>query len=156
MLVDLGRNDLGRVCKPGSVHVNELMVIERYSHVMHIVSDVTGTIRPDCDAFDLFRACHPAGTVSGAPKVRAMQIIDELESTRRGSYAGSVGLFSRNGDLDTCIAIRTVYIKDGRAYVQAGSGLVYDSQPDNEYRECRNKAQAALTAIRVAQGGLEG
>jgi anthranilate synthase component 1 len=154
MLVDLGRNDLGRVCEFGSVVVNELMVIERYSHVMHIVSDVTGTLCADKNAFDLFRACHPAGTVSGAPKVRAMQIIDELEPNRRGSYAGSVGFFSHNGDLDTCIAIRTIYIKDGVAHVQAGGGVVYDSVPEKEYEESRNKAKAALRAIEMAQEGL--
>jgi len=154
MLVDLGRNDLGRVCEYGSVTVNELMVIERYSHVMHIVSDVTGILAEDKDAFDLFRACHPAGTVSGAPKVRAMQIIDELEPTRRGSYAGSVGFFSHNGDLDTCIAIRTIYIKDGVAHVQAGGGVVYDSVPEKEYVESCNKAKASLRAIEMAQQGL--
>jgi anthranilate synthase component 1 len=154
MLVDLGRNDLGRVCEYGSVRVNELMVIERYSHVMHIVSDVTGTLASDKDAFDLFRATHPAGTVSGAPKVRAMQIIDELEPTRRGSYAGAVGMFSHTGDLDTCIAIRTIYLKDGFAYVQAGGGVVYDSVPAKEYEESCNKAKAALRAIETAQRGL--
>ena len=154
MLVDLGRNDLGRVCEYGSVRVNELMVIERYSHVMHIVSDVTGTLSQEKDAFDLFRATHPAGTVSGAPKVRAMQIIDELEPTRRGSYAGAVGMFSHTGDLDTCIAIRTIYLKDGFAYVQAGGGVVYDSVPAKEYEESRNKAKAALRAIETAQRGL--
>ncbi len=155
MLVDLGRNDLGRVCEYGSVKVNELMVIERYSHVMHIVSDVTGTLDSSHDAFDLFRACHPAGTVSGAPKVRAMQIIDELEPTRRGTYAGSIGFFSNTGDLDTCIAIRTIFLKDGTAYVQAGGGVVYDSIPANEYEESRNKAKAALRAIEIAQKGLD-
>jgi anthranilate synthase component 1 len=154
MLVDLGRNDLGRVCEYGSVVVNELMVIERYSHVMHIVSDVTGILAADKNSFDLFRACHPAGTVSGAPKVRAMQIIDELEPTRRGSYAGSVGFFSHNGDLDTCIAIRTIYIKDGTAHIQAGGGVVYDSVPEKEYEESKNKAKAALSAIEMAQRGL--
>ena len=154
MLVDLGRNDLGRVCEYGSVTVNELMVIERYSHVMHIVSDVTGTLSEDKDSFDLFRACHPAGTVSGAPKVRAMEIIDELEPTRRGSYAGSVAFFSHSGDLDSCIAIRTIYIKDGIAHVQAGGGVVYDSVPEKEYQESRNKAKAALAAIAMAQQGL--
>ncbi len=155
MLVDLGRNDLGRVCEYGSVRVNELMVVERYSHVMHIVSDVTGTLSADRDAYDLFRACHPAGTVSGAPKIRAMQIIDELEPTRRGSYAGAVGFLSHTGDLDTCIAIRTIYLKDGRAYVQAGGGVVYDSDPTKEYVESGNKARAALKAIEVAQRGLD-
>jgi len=154
MLVDLGRNDLGRVCDYGSVKVNELMVIERYSHVMHIVSDVTGRLMPEKTAFDLFRACHPAGTVSGAPKVRAMQIIDELEPTRRGTYAGSVGFFSHSGDMDTCIAIRTVLLKTGRAYVQAGGGVVYDSVASKEYEESRNKAKAALRAIEMAQKGL--
>ena len=154
MLVDLGRNDLGRVCEYGSVTVNELMVIERYSHVMHIVSDVTGTLAEDRDSFDLFRACHPAGTVSGAPKVRAMEIIDELEPTRRGSYAGSVAFFSHSGDLDSCIAIRTIYIQDGVAHVQAGGGVVYDSIPEKEFEESRNKAKAALKAIEMAQKGL--
>ncbi len=154
MLVDLGRNDLGRVCQTGTVRVNELMVIERYSHVMHIVSDVTGKLRPELDAYSLFRATHPAGTVSGAPKVRAMGIIDELEPTRRGSYAGAVGMFSHTGDLDTCIALRTILLKDGKAYVQAGGGVVYDSDPTLEYNESRNKAKAALRAIEVAQRGL--
>ena len=154
MLVDLGRNDLGRVCEYGSVQVNDLMVIERYSHVMHIVSDVTGTLAEGQTAFDLFRACHPAGTVSGAPKVRAMQIIDELEPTRRGSYAGSVGFFSHSGDLDSCIAIRTIYLKDGVAHIQAGGGVVYDSVPEKEYVESCNKAKAALRAIEMAQKGL--
>ncbi len=154
MLVDLGRNDLGRVCKTGTVRVNQLMVIEKYSHVMHIVSDVTGELRDDLDAYGLFRAVHPAGTVSGAPKVRAMQIIDELEPTRRGSYAGAVGFFSHTGDLDTCIALRTILLKDGKAYVQAGGGVVYDSKETLEYEESRNKAAAALRAIERAQRGL--
>ncbi len=154
MLVDLGRNDLGRVSSYGSVAVNELMVIERYSHVMHIVSDVTGTLPSDKDAFDLMRACFPAGTVSGAPKVRAMQIIDQLEPTRRGPYAGSVGFFSANGDMDTCIAIRTILLKDGMAHVQAGAGIVYDSVPSKEFEETGNKARAALKAIEMAQRGL--
>jgi anthranilate synthase component 1 len=155
MLVDLGRNDLGRVCEYGSVRVNDLMVIERYSHVMHIVSDVTGTLSKDKSAFDLFRACHPAGTVSGAPKVRAMQIIDEVEPVRRGLYAGAVGAFSYTGGLDTCIAIRTILIKDGMAYVQAGGGVVYDSVAELEYQESLNKARAALRAIELAQRGLQ-
>jgi anthranilate synthase component 1 len=154
MLVDLGRNDLGRVCEYGTVKVNELMVIEKYSHVMHIVSDVTGTLKKGMTGFDLFRACHPAGTVTGAPKVRAMQIIDELEPTRRGSYAGSVGFVSHTGDLDTCIVLRTIYLKDGIAYVQAGGGVVYDSTPTNEYVESCNKAKASLKAIEMAQRGL--
>ncbi|MEA2553160.1 MAG: anthranilate synthase component [Fimbriimonadaceae bacterium] len=154
MLVDLGRNDLGRVCTYGSITVNELMVIERYSHVMHIVSDVTGELPADKTAFDLLRATFPAGTVSGAPKVRAMQIIDELEPTRRGPYAGSVGFFSATGDMDMCITIRTILMKDGKAYVQAGAGIVYDSDPEKEYEECLNKARASLAAIDAAQRGL--
>lgn len=154
MLVDLGRNDLGRVCEYGSVKVNELMVIERYSHVMHIVSDVTGTLTADKDAYDLFRATHPAGTVTGAPKVRAMEIIDELEQTRRGSYAGGVGFFSHSGDLDTCIALRTILLKDGLAHVQAGGGVTYDSDPTKEYEESLNKAKSSLKAIEMAQRGL--
>ena len=154
MLVDLGRNDLGRVCGYGSGPVNELMVLERYSHVMHIVSDVTGELAEGKDAYDLFRACHPAGTVSGAPKVRAMEIIDELEPNRRGSYAGSVGVISHNGDLDTCIAIRTIYLQGGRAYFQAGGGVVYDSVPEKEYVESCNKSMASRRAIERAQKGL--
>jgi anthranilate synthase component I len=153
MLVDLGRNDLGRVCEYGSVRVNELMTIERYSHVMHIVSDVTGTLPPERNALDLLRACFPAGTVTGAPKVRAMQIIDEIEPTRRGAYAGAIGFLSHTGDMDTCIAIRTILIKGGKAYVQAGAGVVHDSDPAKEYEECRNKARAALRAIELAQQG---
>ena len=154
MLVDLGRNDLGRVSKYGTVKVNDLMVIERYSHVMHIVSDVEGEVDPGKDACDLIRAAFPAGTVSGAPKVRAMQIIDELEPTRRGPYAGSVGFISATGDMDTCITIRTILVKDGVAYVQAGAGIVYDSVPEKEYEECLNKARASLAAIDAAQRGL--
>jgi anthranilate synthase component 1 len=130
------------------------MTIERYSHVMHIVSDVRGKIRPDCNAFDLLRATFPAGTVSGAPKVRAMQIIDELEPTRRGPYAGAIGFLSATGDTDTCIAIRTILMKDGKAYVQAGAGIVYDSVPASEFQECRNKAMASLRAIELAQKGM--
>lgn len=154
MLVDLGRNDLGRVCEFGSVTVNDLMVIERYSHVMHIVSDVTGELRPELNAADLIRACFPAGTVSGSPKVRAMQIIDELEPTRRGLYAGSVGFLGASGDTDMCIAIRTILLKDGKAYVQAGGGVVFDSDPTFEYNESRNKAKACLRAIEMAHEGL--
>jgi anthranilate synthase component 1 len=154
MLVDLGRNDLGRVCDFGSVSVNELMVIERYSHVMHIVSDVTGTLSPGKSAYDLIRATFPAGTVSGAPKVRAMQIIEELEPSRRGLYAGAVGYFSHNGNMDTAIALRTILLKDGIAYVQAGGGVVYDSDPTKEFVESGNKAKAALSALRLAQSGL--
>ncbi len=150
MLVDLGRNDLGRVCEPGSVKVNELMVIERYSHVMHIVSDVTGIVKPPADAFEVFRACFPAGTVTGAPKVRAMEIIDELEPTRRGFYAGAVGYFGFTGNMDMAIAIRTIFLKDGVAHLQAGAGIVYDSKPDREWEECQNKMAGMLEAIRRA------
>ncbi len=153
MLVDLGRNDLGRVCETGTVRVGHLMEVERYSHVMHIVSDVRGTLAEGQTGFDLVRATFPAGTVSGAPKVRAMQIIDELETTRRGLYAGSVGYIGYDGDLDLCIAIRTILIKNGRAYVQAGAGLVYDSVPSSEFAETENKARACLRAIEMAQRG---
>jgi anthranilate synthase component I len=156
MLVDLGRNDLGRVCDYGSVSVEDLMVVERYSHVMHIVSSVSGRLSPEKTPYDLVRATFPAGTVSGAPKVRAMQIIDEVESSRRGLYAGAVGYFSAGGDMDMCIAIRTILLKDGIGYVQAGAGIVHDSVPAKEYDECRNKAQACLRAIEIAQTGLEG
>ena len=155
MLVDLGRNDIGRVCRYGSVEVDELMTIERYSHVMHIVSNVRGRLRVDADQFDLLRACFPAGTVSGAPKIRAMEIIDELEPTRRGTYAGSIGYFSYSGDMDTCITIRTILIQGDTAYVQAGAGIVADSDPSREYEETRNKARAMIRAIEMAEGGLE-
>lgn len=155
MLVDLGRNDLGRVCEYGTVEVEELMTVERYSHVMHIVSSVKGKLSKEMDGVDLVRACFPAGTVSGAPKVRAMQIIDEIETNRRGLYAGAVGYFSSTGEVDLAIAIRTILLKDGTAYVQAGAGIVYDSVPSKEYEECVNKAKAALRAIEIAQNGLE-
>ncbi len=155
MLVDLGRNDIGRVCEYGSVQVDELMNIERYSHVMHIVSNVTGKLRAGSDAFDVMRACFPAGTVSGAPKVRAMQIIDEQEPTRRGFYAGSVGYFSYSGDMDMAITIRTMLVDGQTAYLQAGGGLVADSTPANEYQECLNKARALVTAIELAEQGLD-
>ncbi len=155
MLVDLGRNDVGRVCKYGSVKVDELMIIEKYSHVMHIVSNVTGKLREDKDAFDVLKACLPAGTVSGAPKIRAMEIINELEPSQRGIYAGAIGYFSFSGNSDTAIAIRTVVIKDGKAYVQAGGGIVADSVPENEYYETLNKAKACMKAIQMAEEGLE-
>jgi len=155
MLVDLGRNDIGRVARIGSVRVSELMVIERYSHVMHIVSNVTGELQEGRDAFDLLRACFPAGTVTGAPKIRAMEIIEELEPTRRGPYAGAVGYFSFSGNMDTCITIRTILLKDGHAMVQAGAGIVADSQPEREYHETMSKAQAMLKAIEMAEAGLE-
>ena len=151
MLVDLGRNDVGRVSEFGTVRVPELMVIERYSHVMHIVSSVEGTLRGDRNAFDVLKASFPAGTVAGAPKIRAMQIIEELEKTRRGPYAGAVGYFSFSGNLDTCITIRTIIVKDGRCYVQAGAGIVADSVPEREYEETRNKARGMLKAITLAE-----
>jgi anthranilate synthase component 1 len=150
MLVDLGRNDVGRVAEIGSVKVTDLMVTEFYSHVMHLVSNVEGTLRRGLDAFDVFRACFPAGTVSGAPKVRAMEIIEELEPTKRGVYAGSVGYFSYSGNMDTCIAIRTLVIKDGKVYLQTGAGIVADSVPENEYWESVNKAMAMMTAVEFA------
>lgn len=150
MLVDLARNDLGRACEYGSVAVDELMGIERYSHVMHIVSNVTGRLAPEKDAFDLLRATFPAGTVSGAPKVRAMEIIDELEPTRRGPYAGAIAYFGFSGNMDSCITIRTAVVKDGWAHVQAGAGIVADSVPEREYEETLNKARAMLTAIDTA------
>lgn len=153
MLVDLARNDIGRVCAYGSVHVTEYMAVERYSHVMHIVSNVEGRLNSDKDAFDLIAATFPAGTVSGAPKVRAMEIIDELEPTRRGPYAGLVGYFGFNNNLDSCITIRTMLVKDKRIYVQAGAGIVADSVPENEYSETLNKAKALFSAIRLAKGG---
>jgi anthranilate synthase component 1 len=155
MLVDLGRNDIGRVCEYRSVKVSELMTIEKYSHVMHIVSDVSGRLRKDKDAFDVLRATFPAGTVTGAPKVRAMEIIEELENVRRGPYAGSVGYFSFSGNLDTCITIRTIVIKGDTAYVQAGGGVVADSKPEQEYQETLNKARALVKAIETAGRGLE-
>ena len=155
MLVDLGRNDVGRVSEPGSVQVSELMVIERYSHVMHIVSNVLGKLAKDRDAFDVIRACFPAGTVSGAPKIRAMEIIDELEPTRRGPYAGAVGYFGFSGNMDTCITIRTLVVKKGVAYIQAGGGVVADSDPAAEYQETVNKAKAMLRAVEMAEKGLD-
>jgi anthranilate synthase component I len=151
MLVDLARNDLGRVCDVGTVQVEGMLHVERYSHVMHLVSSVTGTVREGLGPVDVLRAVFPAGTVSGAPKVRAMQIIDDLEPTRRGPYAGAVGYVDFVGNLDTCITIRTVVLKDGTAYVQAGAGIVADSKPDAEEEETRNKAGAVLAAIRAAE-----
>ncbi|MDQ0786397.1 anthranilate synthase component I [Streptomyces sp. B3I8] len=155
MLVDLGRNDLGRVCEPGSVEVVDFMSVERYSHVMHIVSTVTGRVAADRTAFDVLTACFPAGTLSGAPKPRALQIIDELEPSRRGLYGGCVGYLDFAGDSDTAIAIRTALLRDGTAYVQAGAGIVADSDPVAEDTECRNKAAAVLRAVHTANR-LEG
>jgi anthranilate synthase component 1 len=151
MLVDLARNDIGRVCDFGSVRVRELMIIERYSHVMHIVSSVEGKLSAGKTPYDLMRATFPAGTVSGAPKIRAMQIICELEGTTRGPYAGCVGYFSFNGNLDTCITIRTALLKDGKACVQAGGGWVNDSEPEAEFQETVNKSKAMLKAVALAE-----
>jgi anthranilate synthase component I len=150
MLVDLGRNDLGRVCEYGSVTVDQLMFVERYSHVMHLVSSLSGKLRADLDCFDALMACFPAGTVSGAPKVRAMQIIDELEPTRRGIYAGAILYLDFSGNLDSCIALRTLVAKNGRAYIQAGGGVVADSVPEREYQETVNKARAIVSALEIA------
>jgi anthranilate synthase component 1 len=151
MLVDLGRNDIGRISEPGTVEVTQLMDLERYSHVMHLVSHVQGKLRAGLSQFDAFRSCFPAGTVSGAPKIRAMEIIAELERGKRGPYAGAVGYFDFSGNLDTAIAIRTVIIKDNIAYIQAGAGIVADSIPEREYQESLSKAQALLTAIDQAE-----
>jgi anthranilate synthase component 1 len=152
MLVDLARNDLGRVSKPGSVKVDQFMDIERYSHVMHIVSKVTGALRPGVDAFDLFRATFPAGTLSGAPKIRAMEIIEELEPSRRGLYGGAVGYFSYTGNMDVAIAIRTLLLQKGRVHFQAGAGVVADSVPEKEFEETQNKMAALVAALRLAEG----
>lgn len=150
MLVDLGRNDLGRVSEYGSVHVEGLMFVEKYSHVMHLVSALKGRLRSELDRFDALAACFPAGTVTGAPKVRAMEIIEELEPCRRGVYAGAIGYLDFSGNLDTCIAIRTIVLKGGKAYLQAGAGIVADSVPDLENKECHNKAQALFRALELA------
>jgi len=149
MLVDLGRNDIGRVSEYGSVRVPKFMGLERYSHVMHLVSRVEGQLREDQDRLDALAACFPAGTVSGAPKIRAMEIISELEPTRRGIYAGAIGYVDFAGNLDCCITIRTITIRDGRAYVQAGAGIVADSDPTAEYNETRDKASALLRALEM-------
>jgi len=155
MLLDLGRNDVGRVAQTGSVHVTEQMVIERYSHVMHIVSNVEGRLQPGLSAIDVLRATFPAGTVSGAPKVRAMEIIDELESVKRGIYAGAVGYLGFNGDMDVAIALRTAVLKDGMLHVQAGGGVVADSVPAAEWQETQSKARALLRAAEMAEAGLD-
>ncbi|MCX7793512.1 MAG: anthranilate synthase component I [Thermodesulfovibrionales bacterium] len=153
MLVDLGRNDVGRVAEIGSVRVSEFMTVERYSHVMHIVSNVEGRLRKGLDCFDVLKSCFPAGTVTGAPKVRSMEIIDELEPVRRGPYSGAVGYFSLNGNMDTCITIRTLIIHKGMVYVQAGAGIVADSVPELEYKETVNKAMAMMKAVELAEAG---
>jgi anthranilate synthase component 1 len=154
MLVDLGRNDIGRVCDYGTVRVPTFMALERYSHVMHLVSVVEGQLAEGNDRLDALVSCFPAGTVSGAPKVRAMQIINELEPTRRGFYAGAVGYLDFAGNLDFCITIRTMMLEGGKAYIQAGAGIVADSNPTAEYEETRDKARAMIRALELAQGGL--
>jgi anthranilate synthase component 1 len=155
MLVDLGRNDLGRVSKYGTVRAEDLMFIERYSHVMHLVSSLRGELRDDLDRWNTLMACFPAGTVSGAPKVRAMEIIDELEPTKRGVYAGAVMYADFSDNLDSCIAIRTLVVRGNKGYIQAGGGIVADSVPENEYMETVNKSRALIRAINLAQGGFE-
>lgn len=154
MLVDLGRNDLGRVAQTGSVQVNQYMVVEKYSHVMHLVSNVRAQLAPGKDAFDVLGATFPAGTLTGAPKIRAMEIIDELEKVKRGPYGGAVGYFSFNGNMDFCITIRTMVLKNNKIYVQAGAGIVYDSNPESEHQESINKAQGMLQAVRLAASGF--
>lgn len=154
MLIDLGRNDAGRVSVTGSVKLTDKMIVERYSHVMHIVSNVTGKLKPELDAMDVLRATFPAGTVSGAPKIRAMEIIDEMEPVKRGIYSGAVGYLSWNGNMDTAIAIRTAVIKDKQLSIQAGAGIVYDSVPENEWAETMNKARAIFRAVSLAEAGL--
>ena len=151
MLVDLARNDIGRVCQYGTIEVPDYMTIERYSHVMHIVSQVVGTIRPECTAYDLMRATFPAGTLSGAPKVRALQIISQLENSQRGVYGGALGYFGFGGNHDSCIGIRTAVIKDGKIYIQSGAGIVADSVPENEFMETVNKAKGMLKAVSLAE-----
>jgi len=151
MLVDLGRNDLGRVSEYGSVKVKDFMFVERYSHVMHLVSAIESKLRPECHAIDALAAAFPAGTLSGAPKVRAMEIIEELEPVRRGIYGGAVLYADFAGNLDSCIAIRTMFVQGRRAYLQAGAGIVADSVPESEYQECLNKAKALLRAVGMAR-----
>jgi len=155
MLIDLGRNDAGRVAEVGSVKLTDKMVVERYSHVMHIVSNVTGQLRDKMSAMDVLRATFPAGTVSGAPKIRAMEIINELEPVKRGVYSGAVGYLAWNGNMDTAIAIRTAVIKDGQLNIQAGAGVVADSVPDLEWKETMNKGRAVFRAVALAEAGLE-
>jgi anthranilate synthase component 1 len=153
MLVDLGRNDVGRVSEFGTVKVKDLMFVERYSHVMHLVSALEGRLKEGLHALDAFRSCFPAGTLSGAPKIRAMEIIEELEPARRGVYGGSILYADFSGNLDSCIAIRTLFMDEGKGYIQAGAGIVADSVPESEWEECRNKAQAVVRAIERAREG---
>ena len=154
MLVDLARNDIGRVCDYSSIKVDEMLSVEKYAFVMHIVSNVTGRLKMDRDAYDVIRSCFPAGTVSGAPKIRAMEIIEELEPVQRGPYAGMIGYFGFNGNLDSCITLRTMVINKNRVYVQAGAGIVADSDPKTEYQETLNKAKALMSAVELAGKGL--
>ncbi|MDX1695517.1 MAG: anthranilate synthase component I family protein, partial [Ketobacteraceae bacterium] len=154
MLIDLGRNDVGRIAEIGSVELTDKMVVERYSHVMHIVSNVEGRLKPDHSAMDVLRATFPAGTLSGAPKIRAMEIIEELEPVKRGIYGGAIGYLAWNGDMDTAIAIRTAIIKDGSLHIQAGAGVVADSVPKLEWKETNNKARAIFKAVAMATGDL--
>ena len=155
MLIDLGRNDTGRVAKVGSVRVTDRMIVERYSHVMHIVSNVVGELKEGMTAIDVLRATFPAGTVSGAPKIRAMEIIDELEPVKRGVYSGAVGYLAWNGNMDTAIAIRTAVIKDGTLHIQAGAGIVADSIPEMEWQETMNKGRAIFRAVALAEAGID-
>ena len=155
MLIDLARNDVGRIAKTGSVRVNEQMVVERYSHVMHLVSDVEGELNDGLSAMDVLRASFPAGTLSGAPKIRAMEIIDELEPVKRGIYGGACGYWSFTGQMDLAIAIRTGILKDKTLYVSAGAGIVADSVPESEWKETETKARAVLHAAEIAERGLE-
>lgn len=154
MLVDLGRNDIGRISQIGTVKVEQYMNIERYSHVMHIGSTVSGKIRPDYDALDAVDSILPAGTLSGAPKLRACEIINELENNKRGIYGGAIGYIDFTGNLDTCIAIRIAYKKNGKVFVRSGAGIVADSVPEKEYQECINKAKAVVNALHTAQEGI--
>jgi anthranilate synthase component 1 len=155
MLVDLGRNGVGRLARPGAVRVKDFMAVEQYSHVMHLVSQVEGRLQQGKDAYDVLRACFPAGTVSGAPKIRAMEIIEELEPSRRGPYAGAVGYVGFSGNMDTCINIRTVVVKGRQAFIQAGAGIVADSDPNTEYIETCNKGKAMMRAVEMAEKGLD-
>ena len=156
MLVDLGRNDIGKVSEFGSVAVEKYMAVEKFSHVMHLGSTVRGQLRQDCDALEALDAILPAGTLSGAPKIRACQIINELENNKRGIYGGAVGYLDFAGNMDTCIGIRLAFKKNGQVFVRAGAGIVADSVPEKEYQECLNKARAVVEALRIAQEGLDG
>ena len=155
MLVDLGRNDIGRIAGIGTVKVEKYMSIQHYSHVMHIGSTVSGSLREDKDALDAVDAILPAGTLSGAPKLRACEIINELEDNKRGIYGGAIGYLGFTGNMDTCIAIRLAYAKNGKVFIRSGAGIVADSEPEKEYQECINKAKAVMTALEMAEGGID-